>query len=340
MAKGSCNKQDCTIAETAKCLEGHEPPSTCPHYIVFADTNTLPSLEPSLQVASVAPLTSPPRRFHAGFELGTQDAAEIMCGHYTHLIGIVGCTNVGKTCFLSSLYLLASHGHLRPDYLFAGSLTLQGFEDRVRLLRKWADGILPDKLAEHTTLQNPRQPAFVHLALREPADSGRRLELLLTDLPGEWFSSLINHSETAARFSFLKRTDGIIFVVDGPLLAQPTNRHAELLKSKILLDRLSNSVGVSHDVPFVLLVSKCDLLLSTGNMPEIVQIRDDAVSFGFKPTVIWSAAFSSQSEKIKSGTGVKETIKTIVSQAGLPAARSWAGSSISGDRAFGRFQHL
>ena len=118
---------------------------------------------------------------------------------YTHLIGVLGSNKVGKTCLLASLYLLASHGNLLPEFYFAGSLTLQGFEDRVRDLRGWEQGGLPDKLVERTHLQDPRRPALMHLCLKEKKPNGRWLDLLLTDLPGEWTNDLIEHESNAAR---------------------------------------------------------------------------------------------------------------------------------------------
>ena len=52
--------------------------------------------------------------------------------------------------------------------MFAGSLTLQAFEDRARGLREWEDGKLPAQLADHTILTDPRQPEVsLHLAFRE-----------------------------------------------------------------------------------------------------------------------------------------------------------------------------
>ena len=66
------------------------------------------------------------RQFHIGNELGTSDLVTITRRRYSYLIGILGSTNAGKTCLLSALYLLASHGELMPDYRFAGSSYFAG----------------------------------------------------------------------------------------------------------------------------------------------------------------------------------------------------------------------
>src|SRR5690349_12991431 len=126
------------------------------------------------------------RKFHTGLELGTEDALEITQSRYAHLIGVLGSYDAGKTCFLLSLYLMASRGVLPAKYAFAGSLTLKGFEDRARRLREWKGGALPSQLVDHTSLADPRRPGLLHLALRQRSGERKRYDLLLTDLPGEW----------------------------------------------------------------------------------------------------------------------------------------------------------
>ncbi len=288
MGPGTCEKKDCTVAVTGKCLLN--PSATeCPHFRPAAKAPTaaeVPGTAPAKAVTS----TPPPRTFHSGQELGTRQAAELMTGRYAHLIGILGAVDAGKTCFLSSLYLLASNRLAAPEYAFAGSLTLQGFDDRARLLRTWKDGILPEKLAEHTTLADPRSPGFLHIALQNRI--GRRLDLLLTDLPGEWTKALINRADTAARFEFLKRADGLLVVLDGPALESNEKRHSEVQRHRLLLQRLRDDVGVSTSVPLVLVVSKSDRL-TTGETPAAANdLMRWATELGFSPRLVRVAAFS------------------------------------------------
>jgi hypothetical protein len=134
------------------------------------------------------------RQFHPGRELGLEDALAVTRARYGHLVGLLGPSNAGKTCFLTSLYLQACPGMLSPDFRFAGSLTIQGFELRARRLRTWTKGSLPEQLADHTVLADPRKAAFMHVSLDRPADPGKRVELLISDLPGEWSSELINRA--------------------------------------------------------------------------------------------------------------------------------------------------
>ena len=209
-----CSKQDCTIAATGKCLELHEP-TECPNATPAAAATS--SGKPS-------PLgPTPARKFPPATELGLKDALAVTQGGYAHLIAILGATDAGKTCMLNALYLLASHAGLAPRFRFSGSLTLAGFELRTRRLRKWENGQLPEQLAEHTTHADPRNPGLLHLSLSDDWHGSRRIELLLTDLPGEWTTGLIKQSQTSERFEFLQRADGLVIAVDGPRL-----RHREV----------------------------------------------------------------------------------------------------------------
>lgn len=337
MTYGGCEKQDCTVAETGTCLL-HPNPSECPHFRSRNDQVNIQEA-PGL-VSPVKPTIKPTelatRRFHSAIELGTQDAAQIMRARYAYLVGILGSTNVGKTCFLTSLYLMASHGDLAPGYLFAGSLTLQGFDERARRLRKWQNNVLPDKLAEHTRLSDPRSPALLHLALRQTRVPCRHLDLLLTDLPGEWTKNLVDHAATARRFAFLHRADGIILVIDGPLLASLQNRHSELQRAKLLLKRLLVNVGIDRTIPLILLVSKCDEL--DMNAPDgIHQLSEDAKALGFTPEVVLAAAFSKKPTKVKSGTGVLEAIEKVVNKEPAQRQPQEAPPIPHGLRAFQRF---
>ncbi len=295
MSTGSCLKKDCTVSNTGICLELYNPIETCPNFI-DEEGDEVVDIQETTESSDVIPQRSElpnslklqpkvVRRFHPGSELGLKDAVDIMRSRYTHLIGILGETDAGKTAFISSLYIMASKGYLHPAYSFAGSLTLQGFEDRVRGIREWENGRLAEEFSSHTQLADPRSPSFMHLCLQELKNKNRRIELLLTDLPGEWSSDLIKRVEKAFRFDFLGRADGIILFIDGPLLNSAESQHIEVQKAKILLARLANLSFVDRETPFVLLVSKCDEL--NMQIPYLAEeIQNEAISLGFNPKLL------------------------------------------------------
>lgn len=340
MAIQTCDYPGCQVLESGSCLLSHPDPDACPHFGDVAQSAIADAGDgaPSGEAAISQAPDSAARLFSAGLELGVEDAAEVMRARYTHLVGILGSSAAGKTCFLLSLYLMASRGRLPKGYLFAGSRTLPGFEARARLLRMWKGGPLPEKLADHTRLVDPRQPGFVHLALREAGGAKRVYDVLLTDLPGEWTANLVNRAATSSRFRFLRRADGIVLVVDGPVLSSAT-RHAELQRSRHLLDRLVHSVGVDVTTPLVLLVSKCDRL-QMQRPAAISDLEGHAESLGFQTDVVLGAAFSTVPETVRNGLGVFETVARVLCDAPeVNHEKSPRGEIAAGRRAFLSFRH-
>lgn len=335
MAQGTCDKTDCTVAQTGICLLSNPDPNTCPHFKAEEGENPPQRISaPALPGKdSVRPIR---RRFHGGLELGTDDAAELMRTRYTHLIAILGSWDAGKTCFLSSLYLTAAHGGLKPDYLFAGSRTLQGFEDRARRTRRWSGSVLPDRLSDHTTLSDPRSPALLHLALQETLAPSRRIELLLTDLPGEWSKNLVDRADTAERFRFLHRADGVLIVLDGPLLTSEA-RHSEYERSKLLVRRLAETVQLDRTVPILLVVSKCDKL-GMREPPVIRDLQTYASSLGFQSEIVLTAAFSSTPETIENGAGILKSIRSIIDRPRASATGEKQETGVRGLRMFENFR--
>lgn len=274
------------------------------------------------------------RLFYSGLELGISDASEIMAGHYAHLIGILGSWNAGKTCLLSSLYLQAAQGALDPGYQFAGSRTLQGFEDRSRLVRRWSGDVLPKALADHTPIPATRSPALMHISFYDPAIA-RRYELLLTDLPGEWTKQLIDRADAAERFSFLHRADGVLIVIDAPLLFSE-EQHVEIRRTKMLLQRLADAVQLDRQTPLIFVLSKCDKV-QMQRPPCVDELLTCASNLGYKPDLIMTAAFSECPDKFKNGAGITEMLRAITTNA-TPIS-STGEPELNGGRIFATFRN-
>ena len=126
---GTCAKEDCTAAVTGRCLESFASPQECPHFSARAAGGEQPET-PSVEEAQTHRTSGPGRRFHPGLELGLKEVLPVTRARYARLVGILGPSNAGKTCLLTSLYLQATHGLLLPEFRFAGSQTIQGFELR------------------------------------------------------------------------------------------------------------------------------------------------------------------------------------------------------------------
>ena len=298
----NCSKPECSIAATGKCLELHEP-SSCPHAKPM--TIAVPAGKPVTQDKVAA------RVFRPATELGLKDAQTIMCGSYTHVVAILGATDAGKTCMLNALYLLASHAGLSPRFKFAGSLTLQGFELRTRRLRKWESGKLPEQLADHTTHADPRNPGLLHLALCDSTKGMRRFELLLTDLPGEWTTGLIERAQYADRFKFLQRADGLVIAIDGRKLWDVDKKQAELLNLEHLVDRLREAVKLDLSIPIFFVACKADAS-GVEIPPGLERAVAHAKAKGYDARAVAVASFSHNPDEVKNGYGIQSLVESII----------------------------
>lgn len=118
-----------------------------------------------------------------GNSLGARGLSFITARGATHLLGVVGLSDAGKSTFLLMLYLLQSRGHSLVTGSFAGSATLGGWDLLARGMRLTS----PDRprFPPHTPISAGRYPGMLHLALR--AAEGQLRDLVLTDASGEWF---------------------------------------------------------------------------------------------------------------------------------------------------------
>jgi len=345
---GICQNPDCTVITTGKCLNGYEDyVNECSDFSEDADTiSDVPSeleTEDEFEVADTD-IGLQNRRFWSGLELGNNEARNIMQSSQTHLIALIGVSDVGKTCFLSSLFLKVSSADLPlKHYRFAGSRSLVGFEDRVTYSRDWKEGQIPEKLSERTQLQDDRQPGYMHLKLAHIDDPTNPYEILFTDLPGEWFESLIKDADNGERLTFLKRADGIVFFVDGERLSNQESQHSEIQKCRILIGRLSETIEINTEIPFIIAVSKVDKLkeLPSEEKPinGLVKILDEAQSRGFEPIVIYIASFSQNPEQVENAFNVEETLDEIFNyhNNNIPALREQFEGEAS-IRSFARFR--
>ena len=215
-----CGRSDCTVAETGVCLLNNEP-ATCPELITTDGGDALGEARKA--------------QFPSSRAYTPSAARELMAERYVHLVGILGEPDAGKTGCLVSLYLSVAQGKLE-GFRFADSRTLMGFEEVSQGARRWNDGQIPEQLTDHTVLRDDRMAGFLHIRLVQ-SEGGRTVDLLCSDLPGEWTTDLIER-DRVDRMGFLERADVIWLVVDGSDAAKPERRQVCIRRTKTLIERL------------------------------------------------------------------------------------------------------
>ena len=214
-----CSQPKCRIATTGVCLEGHK--QGCPH--LLADT-AAPS-EPAEESATVAPIPVPmpePFRFHSGEKLTAQEASRMLCATPATMVLCAGAQRAGKTTFLARIGEMFRNGSFK-EFCFAGSKTLCAFE-RVTWLATIASGAgRPDTKRTHRI----EKDTFFHLRLQRTGSTENRIDVLITDLPGEIFPAVLSTKEVCEQQLALARADHLVLFIDCGSIVDRAKRHAE-----------------------------------------------------------------------------------------------------------------
>lgn len=318
---GSCTYDGCTVDETGICALAREP-STCSNRVANASERAA-SLDSSADedVAALsgdrlgAPVLDQPVRasaFPSSRTLGLEDLNAMMGTRYVNVVGILGDPESGKTACLASLYLLISHAKLK-GWSFADSKSLAAFEEIARGARDWNDGTAPEQMTVHTELADDRRPGFLHLRLVRLSD-GRRVDLALPDVPGEWTQALVNTAQSD-RLDFMKSAEAIWIVLDGRTLANIERRQGLIARVGQLAGRLSTMLD-GHTPQLMVVVTHRDLHIIGDNVAH--RLQTELGRRGMTAKIVGVAPFSDDQDNVAAGFGIAELIDLTV---GEPAAR-------------------
>lgn len=302
-----CNKPECTYSQTGQCVLNNEPQS-CPDRLESIRDESI--LEDNNLIGDVI-LNTPEdsERLSSSFSLTVEDSEKLMRNRYCKIIGILGIPGAGKTASLASLYLLLAHGKLK-GYRFLDSKSIRAFEEITNGARRWNEGNVPDQLTAHTELQDERSAGYLHLRL-ENEIGNKKIDLLLTDLPGEWTTSLIEQNRTD-RLSFLKSAERIWITLNGMDVENASMRHLTIHRIELLIDRLKEFlVDNVPDICFV--VTHFDKSSSVLNHLKILERLAD----GFDIKIFEIASFS-ENENILPGTGLDSLLDDLLQMRNMP----------------------
>lgn len=193
-----------------------------------------------------------------GNVMGSTDLPYLAGATRTRLLTMAGASDAGKTSLLAAFYLLIARG-ARPDGVeFAGSLTLEGWENIAGSLR-WSASNGP-AFPAHTSSGGGRWPGMLHMSLRTQQGD---CELVAADGPGEWFSdwALSEMSPRAEGARWLaERTDVFLVIADSQALAGESRGQA-----RVALTDLLRRVGTNRgERPVAVVWTKYDIPVSQG----------------------------------------------------------------------------
>ncbi|WP_319403929.1 hypothetical protein [uncultured Anaeromusa sp.] len=180
---------------------------------------------------------------------------------------IAGPSGCGKTTLVTSMYQMFLKKPLE-QYYFAGSLTLQAFEQRAFLTR------IVSNQANPQTQRTPRGSldSILHLRIWDHSRD-KYNNLLLTDFSGEDYNDLSGNVTLAqAEFSVVKAAQVIVLLIDGAKISDNQYRHTEIQKAIHILRTFYDAELINSTAKIVVVISKYDIIHNLyQSKPELKQ---------------------------------------------------------------------
>ncbi|WP_437307003.1 TRAFAC clade GTPase domain-containing protein [Sorangium sp. So ce388] len=229
-----------------------------------------------------------------GRHLDFQEAEAMVQRSPARLISVLGPYDAGKTSLMASFFLQIANGQYGNfAYRFASSRTLYGFQDLVDRANRWS-GNQGEQVVDHTPKEESRDPGrFLHLGLR-PSDAtdDRHLDVLLTDVAGEWIEEWTRRVDDGARrrLAFIPRSDGFLVVVDTSALLGTSGAKMDAAVGR-LIRRIVASAGNHRGRGLALVFSKFDRIIDQIEPPEETACQERGAwgRLGKLTPAIWSA---------------------------------------------------
>lgn len=270
----TCGQQECEVGQTGKCLEGFATLTECP-YIGKEPTDAAPpategpngETEPGLEEVALPD----------GRALTAERATATVRSALTRVVVLAGDVESGKTTLAAGLYERFQNGPY-AGLLFAGSLTLAGFEERCHTARMASERMRPVTLRTSTS----EDFRFLHLRLRSTQSRGEIRDLLITDLSGERYQLARDSSEEVKLLTALRRADHVALLVDGAQLLKAETRHEAATNPQALLRSCLDEGMLDTRTHVQVVFSKWDLVSTGPTAADAIQFTENVVTTAFR----------------------------------------------------------
>ena len=215
------------------------------------------------------------RNLHHGDAMSLEGASVITVSGTSRLIVLAGEGESGKTTVIASLY----ESFLKKpfcNFLFAGSLTLPGFEQRVFEARMDSGRGQPH--TPHTSVDEGFRVLHLRLLHQE---TKHLLNLLFGDLAGEWYRACRESTADARRLSYLRRADRVCLLLNGENLANLQMRHREVDDGEGTLRSLLEAEVLGSHSKIDVVCSKWDLVHGDDAASGFVELTFDRIDQAF-----------------------------------------------------------
>lgn len=205
-----------------------------------------------------------------GKGLSPAETASITRRALTSIVLFAGTAESGKTTLLATLYLLFQRGPF-AGYLFAGSETLVGFENRVYFART-ASG--------RETPATPRTSVseYLHLQVRREDLSEPVRDVLLCDLSGEDFREAKDNSDACRELKIISLADRFVLLIDGGKLARSEAKQSAKNDSLTILRNCLDTGMLGKESIIDVLITKWDIVETSDEKEVVVAFADHVES--------------------------------------------------------------
>lgn len=248
-------------------------------------------------------------QINSGEALSRDKFYTIAAKESTKMLLLLGPVASGKTTIETSLYQLFQEKPVE-NYYFAGSRSLQGFEQRAYYTRIKSKGSLPD--TPRTKMDE--EPTFLHLRLWN-RDNDATTNLIFWDISGEAFSENIGKVDSVKKeFSFAERADFVIGIIDGEKLCNKKTKNSVVSEIIQLLRTFLDSGVLGEGCVLQIVFSKYDLLIKEENYAEIIERAKNQIN-GYLEELSANieyycvAAMPSSAKDIQVGYGLSELLQ-------------------------------
>ena len=205
-------------------------------------------------------------QINSGEALNSSDIYRIAAKESTRMIVLVGPVASGKTTMETSLYQLFQNSPVN-DFCFAGSYSLQGFEQRAFYTRIKTKGNQPT--TQRTSLEDNQ--AFLHIRLWN-RNNNVISNLILADISGEAFTNHIGQvDEAKISFPFIERADYVVGIIDGEKLCNKKTRNSIVSEMIEMIRTFWDAELITDGCVLQIVFSKFDIFSKVENHNLILE---------------------------------------------------------------------
>lgn len=203
---------------------------------------------------------------YSGEALNSREIYGIAAKESTKMIVLVGPVASGKTTMETSLYQLFQNSPVN-DFYFAGSYSLQGFEQRSFYTRIKSKGNEPK--TQRTSLEDGQ--AFLHIRLWNKGNNVIS-NLILADISGEAFTNHIGQIEDVKiSFPFIERADYIVGILDGEKLCNRKTRNSTVSEMVEMIRTFWDAELITDGCALQIIFSKYDIFSKVEDHDSILK---------------------------------------------------------------------